>query len=72
MNIADKLPAIQSSLAQFTGFSAVAASNELVIVRNNKNTVCAHVTVAGVEQKYAGAKNLCGSLVRNALVAAIK
>ena len=71
MNISDKLPQVQAAVLQF-GFSAAAASNELVIVRNRKNQVCANVTTAGVEQKYAGAKNLCGALVRNAIIAVIR
>lgn len=66
MNISDNLSKIQDAVAQF-GFTAVAASNDLVIVRNRKNEICANVTANGVEQKYAGAKNLCGALVRNAI-----
>lgn len=70
INISDKLPQIQNAIAQFK-FSAVAASNDLVIVRNAKNEICANVTTNGVEQKYAGQKNLCGALVRNAINSAI-
>ena len=78
---------IQAAVRQF-GFTAVVAiydlvivrnrkiqliaSNELVIVRNRKNQLCAKVTADGVEQIYSGNKNLCGELVRNAIVAAIK
>ena len=69
-NISEKLGKIQEAVAQF-GFSAVAASNDLVIVRNRKNEICANVTAAGVEQKYAGVKNLCGALVRNAINTAL-
>ena len=72
MNVSEKLSKIQTAIAQFSGFSAVSASNDLVIVRNKKNEICAHVTAAGVEQKYAGQKNLCGSLVRNAINSAIQ
>jgi hypothetical protein len=70
-NISDKLSKIQQAVSQF-GFSAVAASNDLVVVRTNKGLDCANVTAAGVEQKYAGKKNLCGALVRNAINAAIQ
>lgn len=72
MNISEKLSKIQEAVAQFSGFSAVVSSNDLVIVRNKKNQICAHVTASGVEQKFAGQQNLCGSLVRNAINAAIQ
>jgi hypothetical protein len=71
MNISDKISKIQEAVAQF-GFSAVVASNDLVIVRTKKGQDCANVTTTGVEQKYAGAKNLCGALVRNAINSAIQ
>jgi len=71
MNISDKISKIQEAVAQF-GFSAVVASNDLVIVRNNKGQDCANVTTTGVERKYAGAKTLCGALVRNAINSAIQ
>lgn len=71
MNISDKISKIQEAVSQF-GFSAVVASNDLVIIRNKKGQDCANVTKTGVEQKYAGAKNLCGSLVRNAINSAIQ
>ena len=71
MNISEKLSKIQDAVAQF-GFRAVVASNDLVIVRNKKSAICAHVTAAGVEQKYAGQKNLCGARVLNAITAAIQ
>ncbi len=71
MNISEKLGAIQGAITQF-GFSAVAASNDLVIIRNKKGLNCANVTANGVEQKYNGAKNLCGALVRNAINSAIQ
>ena len=70
MNISDKIAKIQESVNQF-GFTATVASNDLVLVKNKKGLICANVTAAGVEQKYAGAKNLCGALVRNAINAAI-
>lgn len=70
MTISDKIAKIQESLNQF-GFAATVASNDLVIVKNKKGLICANVTAAGVEQKYAGAKNLCGSLVRNAINSAL-
>ena len=44
-----------------------AASNEMVIIRNKKGIIVANVTASGTEQKYAGSKNLCGALVRNAI-----
>ncbi len=66
MNVSDKISKIQEAVAQF-GFSAVVASNDLIVVRNRKGQNCAHVTSNGVEQKFAGAKNLCGALVRNAI-----
>lgn len=69
--ISDKISQIQQAVSQF-GFSAVVASKDLVIVRNKKGQDCANVTATVVEQKYAGAKNLCGSLVRNAINSAIK
>ena len=71
MNISDKISAVQSAVSQF-GFSAAVASNDLIVVRNTKQIVAAHVTNSGVEQKYAGAKNQCGALVRNAIVAALR
>lgn len=71
MNISDKISKIQEAVAQF-GFSAAVASNDLVVVRNKKGQVCANATSRGVEQKYSGAKNLCGALVRNAINAAIQ
>jgi hypothetical protein len=71
MNISDKISKVQDAVAQF-GFSAVVATNDLIIVRNKKSEICANVTAAGVEQKYAGAKNLCGALVRNAINSAIQ
>jgi hypothetical protein len=64
--IADKISKVQEAVSQF-GFSAVIASNDLIVVRNGKGQDCAHVTANGVEQKFAGAKNLCGALVRNAI-----
>ena len=70
MNISDKISQIQAAVAQF-GFTASVASNEMVIIRNKKAQIVASVTDSGVEQKYAGAKNLCGALVRNAIKAAI-
>ena len=71
MNISEKISEIQFAVSQF-GFNAVVVSNNLVIVRNGKNVTCAHVTAAGVEQKYSGAKNLCGALIRNAINAAVR
>lgn len=65
-NISEKIGAVQGAVAQF-GFTATVASNELVIVRNGKGQLCARVTESGVEQVFAGAKNLCGALVRNAI-----
>jgi len=70
INISDKIAKIQDAVLQF-GFSASVASNDLVIVKNKKGQICANVTNDGVEQKYAGAKNLCGALVRNAINSAI-
>jgi hypothetical protein len=70
MNISDKIASIQQSIAQF-GFAASVASNDLVVIKNKKNQIVANVTAQGVEQKYAGAKNLCGALVRNAINSAI-
>ena len=69
INISDKIAKIQDAVLQF-GFSASVASNDLVIVKNKKGQICANVTIDGVEQKYAGAKNLCGALVRNAIKSA--
>jgi hypothetical protein len=68
--IAESISAIQAAVSQY-GFSAMVASSDLVIVRNSKNELVALVTTAGVEQKYRGAKNLCGSLVRNAITSAM-
>ena len=70
-NISEQIGNIQSAVQQF-GFTATVASNDLVVIRNRKNQNCAHVTASGVEQKYAGSKNLCGALVRNAITSAIK
>lgn len=70
MNISDKIAKIQESVNQFS-FTATVASNDLVIVKNKKGLICANVTAAGVEQKYAGAKILCGSIARDAIKAAI-
>ena len=69
-NISESLAVIQSAVASF-GFSALASSNDLVIVKNRKGVTCAEVTCAGVVQKYSGSKNLCGALVRNAIAAVI-
>lgn len=66
INISDKISKIQAAVAQF-GFTASVASNEMVIIRNKKGIIVANVTDAGTEQKYAGSKNLCGALVRNAI-----
>jgi hypothetical protein len=68
--IAEKIANIQQAVAEFH-FSAVVASNDLIIVRNKKTQICAEVTDTGVIQKYIGGKNLCGSLVRNAIIRAI-
>ena len=67
----DKLTKIQAAVEQF-GFTAEMQGTNAVLVRNSKKVVCATVTDSGVEQKFAGAKNLCGALVRNAIVAALK
>ena len=71
MSISDKIAAVQAAVEGF-GFSAVVASNDLIVVRTRKGVTCAEVTERGVEQKYAGSKNLCGSLVRNAIRGAIE
>ncbi len=70
MNISEKITQIQQAVDKFS-FTASVASNDLVIVRNKKGRICANVTAAGCEQKYEGARNLCGSLVRNAIDAAL-
>ena len=70
MNISDKIASIQQAVSQF-GFAASVASNDLIVIKNKKNQIVASVTDQGVEQKYAGAKNLCGALVRNAINSAI-
>ena len=68
-NISDKISKVQDAVSQF-GFTATVASNDLIIVRTKKGLHCANVTANGVEQKYAGQKNLCGALARNAIAAA--
>jgi len=62
------LEKVQGAVAQF-GFTASSTSPEadVVNVRNRKNEICATVQNKEVVQKYAGAKNLCGALVRNAI-----
>ena len=70
MNISDKISKVQEAISQF-GFTATVASNDLIIVRTKKGLHCANVTANGVEQKYAGQKNLCGALARNAINAAL-
>lgn len=66
----EKLSKIQAAVSQF-GFAAEMDGAEKVVIRNKKKQICALVTSTGVEQKYAGAKNLCGALVRNAINSAI-
>lgn len=62
------LEKISAAVSQF-GFSASADSPaaERVNVRNKKGVICATVHGLEVEQKYSGARNLCGALVRDAI-----
>ena len=64
------LEKIQSAVSKYS-FTA-ASQGDAVIVKNKKGQTVARVTASGVEQLYYGNKNLCGSLVRNDIVSALK
>ena len=64
------LEKIQLAVSKYS-FSAE-SQGDAVIVKNKKGETVARVTASGVEQLYYGNKNLCGSLVRNDIVSALK
>jgi hypothetical protein len=59
---------IKAAVEKF-GFSAFESEDGTVVIRNKKGQIAAVVKDGEVEQKYQGRKNLCGALVRNAIVA---
>ncbi len=63
------IEAIKAAVAKFS-FTADGTA-EQIIVKNKKGQIAAVVTPAGVEQKKLGQQNLCGSLVRDAIKAAM-
>ena len=63
------IQAIKTAVEKFS-FSAE-GTVERVVVTDKKGRVAAVVTAEGVEQKKLGKQNLCGALVRNAIVSAM-
>tara|TARA_R110000803_G_scaffold20859_1_gene53197 strand:+ start:359 stop:556 length:198 start_codon:yes stop_codon:yes gene_type:complete len=63
------IEAIKAAVAKF-GFTAAGTDAEIV-VKNKKGQVAAVVTQDGVDRKKTGMQQLCGSLVRDAIKAAM-
>lgn len=61
--------AIKTAVAKFS-FTADGTA-EQVIVKDNKGRIAAVVTPTGIDRKKIGQQQLCGSLVRDAIKAAM-
>jgi hypothetical protein len=64
------LEKVESAVRQY-GFS-VLEKDGVVIVNNRKGELSALVKGGTVDQIYRGSKNMCGSLVRNDILNALK
>lgn len=64
------LETIKAAISRFS-FTA-SMNNDQIIIRDKKGRVAATVTNGVLEQKFSGQQNLCGSVARDAIKAAMR